>query len=284
MPAADPSNAAQAAFWTTGPGRVWAMEHGRLDALMTPATVALLDRAAIRPGESILDIGCGAGATTLAAADRAGPEGRVTGLDISATLLDVARRRAAGRPNVTFLEADAQSHPFAPATQDLILSRHGMMFFADPAAAFRNLAAALRPGGRIVFLTWAEAGQNPWVREARAAAEARLGAVPPDPPRTPGMFAFAERGYVAGLLAAAGFDDIAAEALRTVLHFDGTAIDAAALAAAVGPVNYVVRVKGGTEADRAAIAADLATRLRPFETPRGLRVPAVMNLFAARRP
>ncbi len=284
MPAADPANAAQAAFWTTGPGRLWAVEHARLDALMAPATTVLLDRAAIRPGESVLDIGCGAGATTLAAAERAGPGGRVTGLDISTTLLDIARHRAAGGANVTFLEADAQTHPFAPATQDVVLSRHGLMFFADPLAAFRNLAAALRPGGRIVFLAWADAGLNPWVREARSAAEARLGAVPPDPPHTPGMFAFTDRDHVTGLLVAAGFASIAAEELRTELHREGTAEDGAALAAAIGPVNYVVRVKGGTETDRAAIAADLATRFRPFETPQGLRVPAVMNLFAARRP
>lgn len=283
MAAPDPANAAQAAFWTTGPGRLWAVEHARLDALMAPATAVLLDRAAIRPGENVLDIGCGAGATTLAAAERAAPGGRVTGLDISETLLAIARHRAGGRPNVAFLEADAQTHRFDPASQDAILSRHGLMFFADPLAAFRNLAVALRTGGRIVFLAWADARLNPWVREARAAAEARLGPVPPDPPRTPGMFAFTDRDHVAGLLAAAGFTGIAAEALRTELHLEGTAGDAAALAAAIGPVNYVVRVRGGTESDRAAIAADLATRFRRFETPQGMRMPAVMNLFAARR-
>ncbi|KAB2877768.1 MAG: class I SAM-dependent methyltransferase, partial [Albidovulum sp.] len=219
----------------------------------------------------------------IAAAERAAPGGRVTGLDISETLLAIARHRAGGRPNVAFLEADAQTHRFDPASQDAILSRHGLMFFADPLAAFRNLAVALRPGGRIVFLAWADARLNPWVREARAAAEARLGPVPPDPPRTPGMFAFTDRDHVAGLLAAAGFTGIAAEALRTELHLEGTAGDAAALAAAIGPVNYVVRVRGGTESDRVAIAADLATRFRRFETPQGMRVPAVMNLFAARR-
>ncbi|KAB2878077.1 MAG: methyltransferase domain-containing protein, partial [Albidovulum sp.] len=106
MAAPDPANAAQAAFWTTGPGRLWAVEHARLDALMAPATAVLLDRAAIRPGENVLDIGCGAGATTLAAAERAAPGGRVTGLDISETLLAIARHRAGGRPNVAFLEAD----------------------------------------------------------------------------------------------------------------------------------------------------------------------------------
>lgn len=277
-------NAAQAEFWTTGPGRVWAEEYARLDTLMAPLTEALFAQAAIAPGESVLDIGCGPGTTSLGAADRTGPGGRVTGVDISPTLLTVARRRAEGRTNLGFVEADAQTHPFAPAAADLILSRHGLMFFADPAAAFRNLAAALRPGGRITFVAWAEAALNPWVRDPRAAAEARLGQVPPDPPQSPGMFAFAARGYVAGLLRAAGFGAVTAGPLHADFVVAGGAAEGAAFAAAMGPVNYVMRVKSGTEADRAAITRDITRRFRDYETPEGLRVPAVMNLFTATRP
>lgn len=278
------ANAAQAAFWTDGPGRIWAVEHLRLDALMAPVTAELLARARPIPGERVLDIGCGAGDTALAAADRVGRGGPVTGLDISETLLEVARQRAGQRPNVVFLKADAQTHPFAPGAHDLILSRHGVMFFADPAAAFRNLATALRTGGRIHFVAWAAAALNPWVREARAEAEARLGPVPPDPPHVPGPFAFAEHGHVAGILASAGFGDIVTEEVECVLEVAGRAEDAAALAATIGPVSFILRVKGGTETDRAAIMEGLVRRFRRYETPDGVRVPAVMNHFAARRP
>ncbi len=277
------ANAAQAAFWTDGPGRIWAAEYRRLDALMAPVTAELLARARIAPGERVLDVGCGAGDTALAAADRVGPGGQVTGLDISETLLDVARQRAAGRPNVAFLGADAQTHRFAPGALDLILSRHGVMFFADPAATFRNLATALRPGGRIHFAAWAAAALNPWVSEARAEAEARLGSVPPDPPRTPGPFAFAECGHVTDILAGAGFADIVAGEAETALEVAGRAEDAAALAATIGPVSYVMRLKGGGEADRAAIIEGLIRRFRRFEAPDGVRLPAVMNFFSAHR-
>lgn len=286
MPVPDhaPGNAGQADFWTSGPGVKWAALHGALDGLVAEVTAGLLARAALRPGQIALDIGCGAGDTTLAAADGTGAGGHVEGLDISDTLLAVARRRAGGRPDVSFTLADAQTRRFPADGADLILSRFGMMFFSDPAMALGNLARALKPGGRIVFVTWADLARNPWNREAKAAGVARLGAVPPDAPREPGQFAFAEIDYVTGLLADAGFGAVAAEEVGTRLRVPGRAEQAAALAVEIGPVSRLMRVKGGTEADRAAIAADLARRFRPFETAAGVEVPAMVNFFAAVRP
>lgn len=287
MTSTDPlagANAGQAEFWTTGPGLKWAAHHARLDALFATITTELLDRAAIAPGEDVLDIGCGAGDSTLAAADRAGPGGRVTGLDISETLLDVARQRAAGRPEIRFVLADAQTHAFAPARHDLLLSRFGLMFFADPVAGFRNLAQALKPGGRAVFVTWARMEANPWNRDAKAVGVARLGPVPADDPRAPGQFAFAEIGYVTDILARAGFRDITGEETPSNLHVAGRAEDAAELATGIGPVSRILRENGGTEADRAAIATDLADLFRAYEGPDGVRVPALLNHFSARRP
>lgn len=290
MTGSDPAGASagpndgQAAFWTSGPGRAFAADHARLDAMVAAATETLIARAAPQAGEHVLDIGCGTGATVLSLADRVGPAGRVTGLDISGTMLDVARHRAALHANVDFVHADAQVHAFAPAGHDLILSRHGLMFFADPLAAFTNLHSALRPGGRMVFLTWAAPAANPWVSVPRRVAEARLGPVPADPPRSPGMFAFAERDHVCGLLAAAGFAEIGAEEIETRLGLAGDARAAADLAVTIGPAAYVMRVKGASDDDRAAIAAGLVARFRAYETPDGVRIPARMNLFAARRP
>lgn len=283
-PSPAPGNAGQADFWTAGPGVRWAALHEALDGLFAQATAELLARAQPRPGEVALDIGCGAGDTTLAAADRTGAGGHVEGIDISETLLGVARRRAGGRPDVSFTLADAQTHAFRADGADLVLSRFGMMFFSDPATALGNLRRALKPGGRIVFLTWAEVARNPWNREAKAAGVARLGAVPPDAPREPGQFAFAEIGYVADLLAQAGFAAITGEEAETRLRVPGRAEQAAALAAEIGPVSRLMREKGGTDADRHAIVADLAGRFRRFETAGRVEVPAVVNVFAALRP
>jgi SAM-dependent methyltransferase len=282
-----PGNARQADFWTSGPGVKWAALHEALDGLFAQVTAELLARAQPRPGEVALDIGWGAGDSTLAAADRIGTGGHtgghVEGLDISATLLAVARRRAGKRPDVTFTLADAQTHPFGADGADLILSRFGMMFFSDPAMALGNLRRALKPGGRIVFVTWADLARNPWNREAKAAGVARLGAVPADLPREPGQFAFAEIDYVTDLLAGAGFGAIAAEECETLLRVSGRAEQAAALATEIGPVSRLMREKGGTEADRRLIAEDLAGRFRRFETLGGVEVPAVVNFFAAVR-
>ncbi|WP_347311111.1 class I SAM-dependent methyltransferase [Defluviimonas sp. SAOS-178_SWC] len=287
MTTSDPlagANAGQAEFWTSGPGLKWAAQHARLDALFAPVTAELLDRAAIAPGENVLDIGCGAGDSTLAAADRAGLNGRSTGLDISETLLAVARRRAAGRSGIDFILADAQTHPFPTETHDLLISRFGLMFFSDPVAGFRNLARALKPGARVAFVTWARMEENPWNRDAKAAGVARLGPVPADEPRAPGQFAFAEIGYVTDILASAGFTGITGEEATSHLSVAGSAGDAAELATSIGPVSRILRDKGGTEADRAAIATDLADLFRPYEGADGVRVPAVLNFFSARRP
>ncbi len=277
-------NAGQAAFWTDLPGQKWALLHTRLDRLFSEATALLLDRAGIAPGEDILDIGCGAGDTTLAAARLCGPAGSATGVDISETLLAEARRRGAGVPGVTFVHADAQTHAFAPACYDLLISRFGLMFFADPVTAFANIATGLRPGARVVFAAWAPAEENPWSHVPKAAGTDHFGPLPPDEPREPGQFAFAERDYAAGILAAAGYTDVAAEAADIHLRFDGNAADAADLATTIGPVSRFLREKNGTEEDRRAIAEVVARGFGRWESPDGMRIPARLNVFGALKP
>ncbi|GAB4386332.1 class I SAM-dependent methyltransferase [Albidovulum sp.] len=277
-------NAAQAAFWSSQPGELWARQHARIDALFSEITAALLARAALAPGMSVLDVGCGAGETSLAAARAVAPGGRVLGVDISPTLLAVARQRGAGVAGLDFVQADAQDHPFEPGARDLLLSRFGLMFFADPVAAFANLRAALRPGGRAVFVSWAAAAGNPWMVIPRAVGVERLGPVPADPPRTPGMFAFAEIDYVLSILGAAGFADLLGEEVAVNLHPAASVREAAEFATLLGPVSRIIRERGATEADREAIAGEIARRLAPFQTAEGVRVPARINLFCARNP
>jgi SAM-dependent methyltransferase len=129
--------------------------------------------AAVRPGDRVLDVGCGAGQTSREAA-RAAASGRVLGVDVSARMLERARRHAVaeGLDNVTFVLGDAQTHAFEPASFDLVMSRCGLMFFADPDAAFRNLARALRPGGRLVALIWQGYERNEWATALRVSPDA----------------------------------------------------------------------------------------------------------------
>ena len=158
------ANSAQADYWNSEPGYQWIAQETFLDATMAAILDRLLERTDIRPNEKLLDVGCGTGASTLAAAIKTGPAGHVTGLDIAEQLLNRARKRSddAGLRNTSFILADAQTHPFVPESFDAIISRFGLMFFDDPVAAFANMARGLKPKGRLVFAAWAPAAENPW--------------------------------------------------------------------------------------------------------------------------
>jgi SAM-dependent methyltransferase len=282
----DDENAAQRAFWNGPQGESWVTNQTALDALHAGVAALLLAEAAPPPRARVLDIGCGAGASTLAFAAAVGPRGTVTGIDISEPLLAHARARAedAGAPNVAVLAADAAHHPFAAAEADQVVSRFGLMFFADPVAAFRNIATALRPGGTLVFVAWAPADRNPWFALPLAAAVERLGPAGPADPDAPGPMAFRDVARVTGLLAAAGFTDAAGTARAVDLHLAGGLDAAAALALRVGPATRHVRDKGGSEEDARAIAAAVRARFEGFVTADGIRVPAIVNLYRATRP
>lgn len=278
-------NAAQREFWNGPQGQSWVANQVALDALHAGVAALLLSEAAPAPGARVLDIGCGAGESTLAFARAVGPGGTVTGIDISEPLLALARDRAeaADIGNVAFLHADAALHRFDPASADLVVSRFGLMFFADPADAFRNIATALRPGGAIVFVAWAGPERNPWFVLPLAAAVERLGAAEPTPPDAPGPMAFRDIGRVAAILADAGFEDARGEAREVDLHLRGGLDAATDLALRVGTATRHIRDKGGSEEDARAIAAGVRTRLARFVAPDGLRVPATVNLFRAVR-
>ena len=172
--------------WNGDSGRRWAAEADRRDRVLAPVGEALLRAANLQFGADVLDIGCGCGSTTLAAARTVGLEGSVRGIDLSAPMLDIARQRrdGAGLANVEFVQADAQTHSFAPAV-DVAISRFGSMFFADPVAAFANIAGGLRQHGRLCLATWQPLAANDWltVPGARCCATARS---PKTSPAAPG--------------------------------------------------------------------------------------------------
>lgn len=195
--------------WDGAQGEFWVREQRQQDATLSPFVPAVLDAAQVAAGESVLDVGCGCGATTIAAAERVGSGGRAVGVDISTAMLERARALAgeAGAGNAEFLRADAQVHEFAPGSFDAAISRFGVMFFGDPRAAFRNIAHALRPGGRLGFVCWRPARENPHISlPMRAIITAFPDALPPGTPQPP--FSMADPAVVQELLAATGFRDV----------------------------------------------------------------------------
>src|ERR687893_824455 len=172
-PLVDDLNAEMASAWNGEEGEDWAARADRFDAASAAFDAGLLDAAAVGAADRVLDVGCGAGVSTRAAA-RVAVDGHATGIDVSAPLLAGARRRsaAAGLTNTTFVQGDAQVHPFGSAAFDVALSRFGAMFFGDPVAAFTNLARALHPGGRLAVLSWQPPARNEWLLLLRRALAA----------------------------------------------------------------------------------------------------------------
>jgi SAM-dependent methyltransferase len=279
----DPGNRDQAQFWSTAPGLKWVTHQVQLDRLMVDVLDLVVAAGYAQEGETVHDIGCGTGALALAIADRVGPGGRVDGFDISAPLLDLARRRAAGYRWIGFHEGDVQAGCLPDAAADLIVSRFGVMFFADPVVAFANMRRSLRPDGRLAFASWSASARNPWFTLPRAIAVERLGEPPVEPAGAPGPFAFADIPYVRTILQRAGFTAIDGSERAVTLRIDGGAAEAAGLAVHVGPVPRILRDMGGTDMDRDAIAAELQDEFEPFRTANGIEVPAHINLFTASR-
>jgi ubiquinone/menaquinone biosynthesis C-methylase UbiE len=193
-------------------GRRWAIYQERLDRVWRPLGDTAIDRAAVQPGERVIDVGCGCGATALELATRAGSKGSVIGVDVSAPMLQRARERAqtAGVTNLAFIQADASAYKFSNDA-DLIFSRTGVMFFSDTVAAFANLRRALRPGGRLVFVCFRDRELNSWWTVPLAAAATVVAVEPPTPPRQPGPFALAEESYLREILDRSGFVDAVCE-------------------------------------------------------------------------
>jgi SAM-dependent methyltransferase len=281
------ANVDQHTFWNTGPGgRNWSGHADDLDTVITAATGLLLGGLGLGPGMNVLDIGCGAGALALEVARAVGPDGQVLGIDFARPLLAVAdgRLRAAEAANVRFVEADGQTFPFPPDTFDVVVSRFGVMFFDDSVAAFANIRSSLKPAGRIAFVAWASAAENPWFSLPYAAATARLGTTEPAPPGAPGPTAFAGIARVLGILSDAGFAEGCGTPRDIELHHPAGTGAVTEIARVIGPVAGVMRERGGTAEDLDAILADLTARLSVFETSDGIRIPARINRFQARNP
>jgi SAM-dependent methyltransferase len=219
------SNVEQLRAWDGNEGEYWADNAEYFDRSIAVHHQRLLAAAAIGERDHVLDIGCGTGQTTRDAG-RAAPAGAALGVDLSSQMLDYARRRAIdeGVTNVTFEQADAQIHPFEPGAYDVAISRTAAMFFGDHVAAFRNIGRALRPGGRLVLVTWQALPGNEWIREIAGALAA--GRDLPAPPPDAGPFTLSNPDRVRALLSTAGFTDVELEGTTAGMWFGHDADDA----------------------------------------------------------
>ena len=211
-PAGHDRNADQIAYWNGVAGRHWTDRQSVQDVLLAPVTEKLIARVAARPDQRILDIGCGTGAISIALARQVAPSGHVLGIDISVPMLERARQLTPKDLPADYVLADATVYPFDPQSFDLLVSRFGVMFFADPVLSFRNLRGALRPEGRLVFACWREPRENSWMMAPLMAVYKHVPKMPQAGPEDPGPFAFADEARVKRILGEAGFIDVALEA------------------------------------------------------------------------
>jgi SAM-dependent methyltransferase len=209
----------QSAGWQGTGGNMWVEAQELLDQMFQPIEDLLMQGL---PADTrrLLDVGCGTGATTLAAARRLGPDSHCAGIDISGAVIEAARERAAqARSNACFIQDNVQSHAFEPASYDTIISRFGVMFFDDPVAAFRNLRLAARGNATLRLITWRSAEDNPFMTTAERSAAALLPQLPVRVPDEPGQFGFADRDRVRTILEQSGWERIDIEPLDVVCSF-----------------------------------------------------------------
>lgn len=241
---------------------------------------------AVQPGETVLDVGCGTGTTSLALAHAVGPHGHVFGCDISPTMIDAARVRGASYEQLSFIVADVQTDSLVPGDHlaDAVYSRFGVMFFADPHAAFANIAANVHPGGRLAFVCWQRAESNEWM-----SLPARIvSSFTPDPvlmpPDAPGPFAFGDPDRVRGILTASGWNDIRIEPFTapTILG-GGLGVDIALDQSMAAPAGQILRAQVD-DATFAKATAAVRKALEGHVVDGAVEFPGNVWIVTARRP
>ena len=239
LPFADDRNAAEIAYWNGPAGQRWVRRQEEQDVLLAPVAELLLDRAAARAGEFVIDIGCGWGGTARALAKRVVPGGRVLGVDVSELMLARARELLPPGLPLEFVWGDATVYPFEPGQADLLFSRFGVMFFADPARSFANIRKGLRSGARVAFACWREPRENPWLMLPLQEAYRHVPRLPEVGPEDPGAFSFAAESRVRDILGRAGFGALQLEPVELSLDLAvGGGLDAAVgTAAGIGPTS-----------------------------------------------
>lgn len=270
--------------WAGARGDKWLRDLDLMEAMLAPVGADLLATAAPRPGQRLVDIGCGGGWTSRQAANAVGPGGHVLGLDISAALVAEATRRAAHLPQLAFRAADAATDTPPGAPFDMLISRFGVMFFADPATAWRRLATLVRPGGEVHVAVWADPRRNPWMMEMRRVLGAHI-TLPTQDPHDPGPFQLADPAFFDPILAGAGLTGVTRRLVEQPLLLGGagaTPATAAAFALRAFALGDILAAAGPAIA--AAGRADLEALYAAHQTDAGVALNGCYWLVSAHRP
>jgi SAM-dependent methyltransferase len=274
-------NADQIAYWNGAGGRKWTDRQERQDVILAPVSELLFARAKVEPGERVIDIGCGCGSTTIELARRVGPKGSVVGVDVSVPMLARARERVLPGAPIEFVEADATVYRFPPARTDLLCSRFGVMFFAEPKLSFANMRTALRSGGRLVFACWRAPEENPWLALPLKEVYKHVPPLPESGPEDPGPFSFTNTDRVHRILNQAGFSAIAFEPVDLFIDLaTGRGLDAAvATALEVGPASRALDGQSPESRDNAA--ESIRAALAPFQQGQAVPLAAAIWIVTA---
>lgn len=284
-PAATPGahpNLAQVEYWNQVAGPKWVALGAAMDRRLARAHEILLAAADLQRGQAVLDVGCGMGTTTLASAERVGSTGQVLGVDISVPMLEEARRRIAecGVANVAVIEADAETHLFTPFGFDRLVSRFGVMFFADPVAAFRNLRRALCADGRLAFICWAPLADNLHWQIPLEIAERALGRSAARPDRAPGPLALSNVTYLRGILEQARFTRIGITT-EPVPIIGASPEEEASLAFRMGPSARLIEEHAPDRATCDSIRHNIAAAFRSFTAGGATTLPGSVHVVTA---
>jgi SAM-dependent methyltransferase len=280
----DPSNETEIAYWNGAGGRNWVHRQEGQDTILAPILRAAIERAAVRPGERVVDVGCGTGATSIELGGRVGLSGHVLGVDVSGPMLARAVERLPTDVPVEFVRADATTYQFEPAAFDLLFSRFGVMFFAEPSCAFTNLRTALRPGGRLAFACWRKSDENPWLMVPLRAAYEHVAPLPRPGPEDPGPFSFASEERVRRILGEAGFQSAGLEPRDLELDIAcGNGIEEAVkTAVGIGPVSRAIEAQPPKICT--AVTESVRRALLPYQRAQHVPLAAAIWLVTASNP
>jgi SAM-dependent methyltransferase len=276
----DPANREQLRAWDGDEGAYWAAHPDHFEKALDRYDEPFFAAAAIGAADRVLDVGCGTGGTARHAA-RAATAGSVLGVDLSSAMLAVARQRAAdaGLDNVRFAQVDAQIHPFKSGAFDVAIGRTSVTFLGDRVAGLANIGRALRPGGRLVLLTWQPFAHQEWIREFSTALAAGRD-LPAPPPEAPGPFTLADPDIIGSVLNAAGYIDVTLDGRREPMWFGADADDAYQLV--VGLLGWML--DGLDDDGRAAAQEALRGTIATHATPDGVLYDSAAWIIKATRP
>lgn len=281
----DTPNAAERDFWSGPSGQSWVTSQEEMDRQLAEVADLVMRHANPESGQRVLDVGSGAGALSLLAAEAVGPGGHVLATDISKPLLDCAAERGRAVNHMSTLLADAEAADWPDTNFDAAISRFGVMFFANPANAFANIARALKPGGRIIFAAWAPAQDNPFWHIPSKHAVNHLGQPPKVEPNQPGPMGLADITLAQNHLSNAGLADVQGQVEAVHLRHNGGASSFANLCCRIGAARRAINHFNASSEAQTAIENDIASDFEQFELPDGTcAIPAAINLLTATKP